>query len=103
MVTNYLPSGIAGLIIVVLVAGTIAATAGGLNSFSTVLTLDIYVKRFRPVASDKELHWVGQLATIAIAGFSIVWALTLGTFNKDILNLTQGIVSFWPRPWPSCS
>ena len=98
MVTNYLPSGIAGLIIVVLVAGTIAATAGGLNSFSTVLTLDIYVKRFRPVASDKELHWVGQLATIAIAGLSIVWALTLGTFNKDILNLTQGIVSFLAPP-----
>lgn len=98
LATNYLPTGLAGLMIVVLVAGTISATAGGLNSFSTVLTLDMYRKKFHPAASDGELHWVGRLTTIAIAGVSIAWASLLGTFDKDILNLTQAVISFLAPP-----
>ena len=55
MVTNYLPVGMTGLIVAVLIAALVSTVDSGLNSFSTVFTLDIYVKKFRPDATQAEI------------------------------------------------
>jgi len=98
MVTNYLPVGMVGLIIVVLVAAAISTVAGGLNSFSTLFTLDIYVKKFRPAATQKEIRWLGQISTIVAAALSIACALAMGSFGKDLFNLIQAIIGFVAPP-----
>jgi SSS family solute:Na+ symporter len=98
MVTNYLPVGMVGLIIVVLVAAAISTVAGGLNSFSTVFTLDIYVPKFRAAATPREIRWMGQISTLAAAGLSVTCALAMARLGKDLFNLIQAIIGFVAPP-----
>lgn len=94
LVTNYLPVGVVGLIVVVLLAGVISTTASGLNSFSTIFTLDIYVKNFRPNASQKEIKWLGRIVILFAAVLAVFCAIAVANFGKDIFNLTQALLSF---------
>jgi SSS family solute:Na+ symporter len=93
MVTNYLPVGMVGLIVAVLIAALISTIDSGLNSFSTVFTLDIYVKNFRPNATPKEIKLLGRVVTVAAAGIAILIALSMADFGKDLFNLGQSIIS----------
>ena len=54
MVVNYLPTGLVGLVVAVLIAALISTIDSGLNSLSTVFTLDIYLKKYKPDANVKE-------------------------------------------------
>ena len=98
MVTNYLPVGMTGLIVAVLIAALVSTVDSGLNSFSTVFTLDIYVKRHRPDASPAEIKWVGRLAMVGVAILSILAALSMEGVGKNMFELLQGIISFIAPP-----
>ena len=98
MVTNYLPVGMTGLIVAVLIAALVSTVDSGLNSFSTVFTLDIYVKRYRPGASPAEIRWVGRLAMIGVAILAIGCALSMEGAGKNMFELLQGIISFIAPP-----
>ena len=94
MVTTYLPSGMVGLIIAVLMAALVSTVDSQQNSLSTVFTLDIYCKWFRREADDKETKFVGRVATAISGVVAIVLALLLGKVELDIFSLTQSIISF---------
>jgi SSS family solute:Na+ symporter len=98
MVTNYLPVGMTGLIVAVLIAALVSTVDSGLNSFSTVFTLDIYVQRYRPDASPAEIKWVGRLAMIGVAILSVACALSMEGVGKNMFELLQGIISFIAPP-----
>ena len=98
MVTNYLPTGMIGLIVAVLIAALVSTVDSGLNSFSTVFTLDIYVARCRPTASQKEIRWVGRLVMIAVAILAVACALSMEGAGKNMFELLQGIISFIAPP-----
>lgn len=94
MVTNYLPAGMVGLIIAVLIAALVSTVDSQQNSLSTVFTLDIYCKWIRPNADEKETRFVGRVVTAISGVVAIVLALLLGNVELDIFSLTQSIISF---------
>ena len=98
MVSNYMPPGMVGLVIAVLIAAMISTVDSGLNSFSTVFTLDIYVRRFRPDAQPREVKNIGRVVTLLVAVFSMFLALWFNTLDKDLFNLFQGIIAFVAPP-----
>jgi len=98
MVTNHLPVGMVGLIVAVLIAAVISTIDSGLNSFSTVFTLDIYTRMFRPQATTREIKSVGRAATIVAAGIAVGCALAMETVASDIFNLINGIIAFIAPP-----
>lgn len=98
MVTTYMPVGMVGLIVVVLVAAAISTVSGGLNSFSTLLVLDIYVKKFRPKATPRQVHGLGQCATIIAGVLGVAIALGMSMLGKDLFNLFQSIIGFFAPP-----
>jgi len=98
MVTNYLPVGMTGLIVAVLIAALVSTVDSGLNSFSTVFTLDIYAKKYRPKASPSEIRWVGRIVMVAVAILAILSALSMEGVGKDMFHLLQGIISFIAPP-----
>ncbi len=98
MVSHLMPAGMVGLIVAVLIAALISTLDSALNSFSTVFTLDIYVKKFRSSASSKEIRWVGRLMTLFIAILAIFIALSMKTVGRDLFNLLQGIIAFFAPP-----
>ncbi len=97
MVANYLPIGMTGLIIAVLVAALISSVDSGLNSFSTIFTLDIYSPKYKSTSPQK-LKTVGRLVTVGAAIIAILFALAMETVAKDLFTLLQSIIAFIAPP-----
>ncbi|PXX30583.1 sodium/solute symporter [Arenibacter sp. ARW7G5Y1] len=93
-----LPAGLFGLTISVILAALISTVDSGLNSLSTVFTLDIYKKRFNPnIAKNKERK-LGQWVTF-IGGLSaIILSIFLDKVDKDLFGLLQSIIGYLAPP-----
>jgi solute:Na+ symporter, SSS family len=99
MVTQHLPLGFVGLIIAVLIAALISTIDSGLNSLSTVFTLDIYCQVIRKGASAKERILVGRIITIASAVLAIFLAILISAIKGfDLFSLIQSIIGFLAPP-----
>jgi SSS family solute:Na+ symporter len=72
MITGFLPSGLKGIAIAGLLAALMSSLSSAFNSSSTLFTIDFY-KKFKPGASEKELVWIGQLATVILVIISLGW------------------------------
>ncbi len=99
MVSNLLPPGMIGLIVTVLMAALISTIASALNSLSTLLMLDIYVKRVKPHATQKEIIFKGRLTTLAGAVISVLLALAIANMrDMDLFSFFQAILGFLAPP-----
>lgn len=95
MVISYLPHGMIGLIVAVLMAALISTVNSMLNSASTIFTLDIYQKKIRKDADDKTLLRVGQLITGLVALFAFFIAFGLDAVEgMNLFDLINSIFSF---------
>ena len=95
MVVNCLPAGAVGLIVAVLIAALVSTVDSGLNSLSTVFTLDIYCRKFRPQAAKKEIIWVGRIVTATGGAVGILVALAFNSIkNMDLFTLGQSMIGF---------
>jgi SSS family solute:Na+ symporter len=99
MVTNLFPSGMKGLIIVVLIACLISTIGASLNSVSTVFTMDIYIKKYKPQASNREIIRIGRLITIAGALVSVSVTLAIDVIKGlNLFNVFQSVLGFLAPP-----
>jgi len=72
MITDFLPTGVKGLVLAGLLAALMSSLSSVFNSCSTLFTIDFY-KRWRPNAPEKELVFTGQIATVVLIGISLAW------------------------------
>jgi SSS family solute:Na+ symporter len=99
MVTRLFPAGMTGLIMAVLVAALVSTIDSALNSLSTVFTMDIYVRKFKPGAAPGQIVRTGRI--VAAAGALIAVLLTLAIHNIRGLNLFdkfQAVLGFLAPP-----
>jgi solute:Na+ symporter, SSS family len=78
---NLLPAGLKGLAFAALTAAIVASLAGKANSISTIFTLDIYKKRLRPDADERQMVRVGKITVIV--------AMILGVFIAPLLGIDK--------------
>ena len=99
MVTRLFPAGMTGLVMAILIAALISTIDSALNSLSTIVTLDIYVKNFKPAASRKEIITVGRYATVAGAGVAILIALAIDSIKGlNLFDIFQAVLGFLAPP-----
>jgi len=99
MVSELLPNGLIGLVMTVLMAALISTIASALNSLSTIFTLDVYQKRFRPQADTNEIIRIGRIVTVVGSVVSIFLALGVANLDGlDLFSLFQAILSFLAPP-----
>jgi SSS family solute:Na+ symporter len=98
LITNVLPIGLVGLVIAALIATLTGSIASGINSFSTVFTLDIYKNFLNPTADNNKLKRTGQIMTLVAAVLSMVFAYLLSFLEQGLFDLLQGIISFFAPP-----
>ena len=99
LVTGLFPPGMRGLIIVVLIAALVGNIGSSLNSVSTVFTMDLYIKKYKPEATNREIIRTGRMITVAGAIVSVL--LTLAIDNIKGLNLFdvfQSVLGFLAPP-----
>jgi solute:Na+ symporter, SSS family len=95
MVTNLFPMGMKGLIIVVLLAALIGNIGSSLNSVSTVYTMDIYLKKHKPNATNAEIIKIGRYITFFSAIISVIVALAIDNIKGlNLFNIFQSVLGF---------
>lgn len=99
MVDTFLPAGLVGLIVTVLVAAVVSTLSAGLNSFSTIFTLDIYQRWFSSDHSEARSRKVGRLVTLAAAlmAVAIAWMMSR-VEGTNLFNLFQSIIGYMAPP-----
>lgn len=99
MVTNLFPPGMNGLVIVVLIAVLVGTIGSSLNSLSTVFTMDVYLKKINPQATNQEIIKVGRLTVIAGCIFAIMMALAIDSIKGlNLFDVFQSVLGFIAPP-----
>lgn len=94
-VAHEFPVGIAGLVISALFAASMSTLDSGMNSVSTIITVDFY-KRFKDSATDDECLRLARIITIIAGIFATIMALVLTKFSLpslwDTMILLTGLL-----------
>jgi SSS family solute:Na+ symporter len=99
MVENLFPVGMVGLVFAVLTACLVSTIGSALNALSTVFTMDIYVKRFRPNASQHRINYVGRIVTVCGALLAIVLTVAIDSIKGlNLFNVFQSVLGFIAPP-----
>ena len=86
-VTQWLPSGIIGLLLAVILAAAMSSTASELNALGSTTTVDFYKRILRPGATDAETLRASRWATIL---WGII-AVGFASFASLLDNLIQAV------------
>jgi len=96
ILSNWLPVGLRGVMVAVLLAAILSTMDAGLNSISTIFTLDI-AKNWMPNADEKKRVWVARIATAAAMLIAMFWAPWIGRFPDNLfLVLNQLLAAISP-------
>jgi solute:Na+ symporter, SSS family len=88
MVKYVLPVGVRGLVVAGLLSALMSSLAGAFNACSTLFTMDLY-RKFRPMASQHQLVWVGRVATAAMVLIGLLWIPVIRNRNGLYLYLQE--------------
>src|SRR6218665_302080 len=91
---NLLPAGLKGLAFAALTAAVVASLAGKANSISTIFTLDIYKKKIRPEADEKNLVYIGKITVIVAMILAVIIAPLMGIDKKGGFQYIQEYTGF---------
>jgi Na+/proline symporter len=88
-VTRYLPVGIVGLVIAVILAATMSASSGEINSLATVTVMDIYKRYVRREATDHHYLKASRWATLFWGMYAVVFAGFAGRLGPLIVAVNK--------------
>jgi SSS family solute:Na+ symporter len=93
MIRVLLPPYLRGAMFAALCGAVMSSFNSGLNSASTILTVDLYQKYINPGASEKRVVAVGRWATAAVVIVACLWAPIITQF-KGVFSYIQEIWGF---------
>ncbi len=96
MVQHVLPVGIRGLVVAGLLAALMSSLSGVFNASSTLFTMDLYSK-FRPDASQKQLVWIGRVATTVMVIIGLLWVPVIQG-ARGLYHYLQGVQGYLAPP-----
>ena len=96
MVAYVLPVGIRGIVVAGLLAALMSSLAGVFNASSTLFTMDFY-SRIRPDVSQKQLVWVGRVATTVMVLIGLLWIPVIQG-GRGLYDYLQGVQSYLAPP-----
>ncbi|MFI3282025.1 MAG: sodium/sugar symporter [Rikenellaceae bacterium] len=95
LISEFVPTGLKGLVVAALAAAIVSSLASMLNSTSTIFTMDIYKPYIEPQASQTKLVNVGRMTAAASLVIALCVAPMLGGLGQ-VFNYIQeytGMVS----------
>ncbi|MDX1672480.1 MAG: sodium:solute symporter [Balneolaceae bacterium] len=96
MMFDLLPVGILGLVLAGLIAAMMSSIDSGLNSVSTLVTMDFYQQR-HPEKNQEELMGIGRWITFIVMLIAVVWAPQIQNFEK-LWDYLQYVLSWFSPP-----
>lgn len=74
---TFLPAGLLGIVVTSLIAAFMSTMSTQVNWGSSILVNDVYRRFMNPKATEKQLVWVGHIATLGLMVVACVLALQL--------------------------
>jgi SSS family solute:Na+ symporter len=96
LVAEVLPIGIRGVVVAGLLAALMSSLAGAFNASAALFTIDFYSK-LRPLATQKNVVWVGRVATIVMVLIGLAWIPVIRG-GKGLYDYLQGIQAYLAPP-----
>jgi len=93
MISQLLPPYLRGVMLAALCGAVMSSFNSGINSASTIFTIDLYKKYFKKTATPKEEVFVGRVATGVIVVVACLWAPVISGF-EGVFNYIQEIWGF---------
>ena len=93
-ILNYLPKGLIGLLLAVILSAAMSSTASGLTALASTTAIDIYKRNLKEVKSDK--HYVNSTRV-----FTVFWGIVailfacIGTLFENLIQLVNIIGSIF--------
>ena len=95
-ITQLMPGGLLGLSLAAIIAALIDTVSSGLNSFSTVFTLDVAARIWK--LDEKATLRLGKWITVVAGVVAIGIAFLFSRSGKGFFELSQGMVSILAPP-----
>jgi SSS family solute:Na+ symporter len=96
LVAQVLPVGVRGIVVAGLLAALMSSLAGAFNVSSALFTMDFYSK-FRPQATQKQLVWIGRVATGVMVLIGLAWIPVIQG-GKGLYDYLQGVQAYLAPP-----
>jgi SSS family solute:Na+ symporter len=93
LITQLMPGFLRGVMLAALAGAVMSTFNSGINSASTIFTIDIYSKYVKPDATPRDQVYVGRWATAVIALIACLLAPLPGKF-EGVFNYIQEIWGF---------
>src|SRR5690606_6681239 len=93
LMLDYLPSGVLGLVVASLIAAFMSTVSTQINWGASYIANDLYRRFLRPDAPQRELVWVGRIASVALvvmAGWVAFHAHDVGTIFTFMIAIGTG-------------
>lgn len=92
-ILNYLPQGLIGLLLAVILSAAMSSSASEINALSAITVVDLY-KRFRKTQEEKHYVWAGKAFTLLWGVIAIAFAL-VGNLFENLIQLVNIIGSLF--------
>jgi SSS family solute:Na+ symporter len=96
LVAEVLPIGIRGVVVAGLLAALMSSLAGAFNASAALFTIDFYSK-LRPDAPQKQVVWVGRVATVVMVLIGLAWIPVIKG-GKGLYDYLQGVQAYLAPP-----
>jgi SSS family solute:Na+ symporter len=96
LVAHILPAGVRGIVVAGLLAALMSSLAGVFNASSTLFTMDFY-SRFKPNTSQKQLVWIGRVATGVMVVVGLLWIPVIQG-GRGLYDYLQGVQAYLAPP-----
>jgi SSS family solute:Na+ symporter len=91
LITHILPPQLRGIMFAALCGAVMSTFNSGLNSASTIFTIDIYKKFIKPDATQEHQVFIGRLATGFFVLLACIWAPIISNFQGVFMYIQE----FW--------
>lgn len=99
LVLTYMPIGVKGLMMAVIIAALMSDLDSIFNSASTIFTMDIW-KHFRPRSKIRELMIVGRVFVILMTIAAVAWVPVIKeTQGGEVFIYIQELVNYFAPPF----
>ena len=92
-ILNYLPQGLIGLLLAVILSAAMSSAASEINALSATTVVDLY-KRFNGIRDEKHYVWAGKGFTLLWGVIAIAFAL-VGNLFENLIQLVNIIGSLF--------
>jgi Na+/proline symporter len=93
-ILNYLPKGLIGLLLAVIISAAMSSTAAGLNALASTTAIDIYKRNITTVKSDRHYLHATKFFTLLWGIIAILFAC-VGTLFENLIQLVNIIGSIF--------